>query len=99
MPKLGHPGVAESFDGSADLLSVDDPPMGALRRYELHIHGGFWHFVADFNINKAGVAIVGLFVFVWSIALVYWRMGRVETRWSGPRETGTEPALAATDSD
>jgi len=65
---------------------------------ELHIHGGFWSFMANFNINKAGFAIVLLFVLVWIIALVYWRLGRVETRWSGAREPGAEPALAATDS-
>jgi high-affinity nickel-transport protein len=65
---------------------------------ELHIHGGFWSFMAGFNINKAGFAIVGLFVLVWAIALAYWRLGRVETRWSGapgPPEPGTRP----TDSD
>jgi len=48
---------------------------------ELHLNGGFWGFMADFNINRAGFVIVGLFVVVWTVALVYWRMGQVETRW------------------
>ena len=53
---------------------------------ELHIHGGFWDFMANFNINKAGFAIAGLFLAVWAIAIGYWRFANVETRWA------TQPA-------
>jgi high-affinity nickel-transport protein len=49
---------------------------------ELHIHGGFWDFMADFDINKAGFAIAGLFVVVWVVAVGYWRFAKVETRWT-----------------
>jgi high-affinity nickel-transport protein len=49
---------------------------------ELHLNGGFWGFMADFDINRAGFVIVGLFVLVWTAALVYWRMGQVEARWA-----------------
>jgi high-affinity nickel-transport protein len=66
---------------------------------ELHIHGGFWNFMANFNINKAGFAIAGLFVLVWAVALVYWRVGRVEAKWLGVREPAAEPALATPDPD
>src|SRR5487761_1870854 len=48
---------------------------------ELHIHGGFWDFMANFNINKPGFAIAGLFVVVWAVAIGYWRLAKVETRW------------------
>ncbi len=48
---------------------------------ELHIHGGFWDFMANFNINKAGFAIAGLFVVVWAVAIGYWRLAKVEARW------------------
>src|SRR6266851_5986801 len=53
---------------------------------EAHLHGGFWSVMANFNINVAGFCIAGLFVAVWAVALVYWRVGRVEDRWdtSGP---------------
>jgi high-affinity nickel-transport protein len=57
---------------------------------ELHIHGGFWDFMANFNINKAGFAIAGLFVVVWAVAIGYWRLAKVETRWLG----GEGPAAA-----
>jgi high-affinity nickel-transport protein len=48
---------------------------------ELHIHGGFWDFMANFDINQAGFAIAALFVVVWAAAIGYWRVAKVETRW------------------
>jgi high-affinity nickel-transport protein len=42
----------------------------------------FWSFVTGFNINEAGFVIVGMFVVTWVCALVYWRLARVEERWS-----------------
>jgi high-affinity nickel-transport protein len=48
---------------------------------ELHIHGAFWDFMADFDINKAGFAIAALFLIVWFIAIAYWKIGRVEDKW------------------
>jgi high-affinity nickel-transport protein len=49
---------------------------------ELHIRGGFWHFMADFNINRAGFIIAGLFVAVWAAAIAYWKLGRLDSRWT-----------------
>lgn len=49
---------------------------------EIHLHGAFWDLMANFNINVAGFCIAGLFVAVWAVALVYWRIGNVEARWS-----------------
>lgn len=48
---------------------------------EWHLSGGFWNFMADFDINKAGFAIAGLFVATWIVALAFWRFGKVEARW------------------
>jgi high-affinity nickel-transport protein len=60
---------------------------------ELHIHGGFWEVMANFNINKAGFAIVGLFILVWVAALGYWKLGGVEARWTGESISGQAPEL------
>jgi len=49
---------------------------------EVHLHGTFWDTVANFDINVAGFAIAGLFVVVWAAALLYWRLGNVEARWT-----------------
>jgi len=49
---------------------------------EMHLHGAFWDLMANFNINLAGFCIAALFVAVWTAALIYWRFGQVEARWS-----------------
>ena len=54
---------------------------------ELHIHGGFWDFMANFDINRAGFAIAGLFVIVWTVAIAYWRIGNVEDKWTAEADT------------
>jgi hypothetical protein len=42
----------------------------------------FWDSFERFNINAAGFVIVGLFVVTWVVALVYWRLARVEDKWT-----------------
>jgi high-affinity nickel-transport protein len=49
---------------------------------ELHLSGGFWNVMANFNINVAGFCIAAMFVLVWAAALAYWRFGNVEDRWT-----------------
>jgi high-affinity nickel-transport protein len=48
---------------------------------ETHLSGGFWAFLAGFNINTAGFVIVGMFVVTWAIALGIWHFGRIEQKW------------------
>ena len=48
---------------------------------ELHLHGSFWDFMANFDINKAGFTIAVLFVVVWAAALAVWRFANIESRW------------------
>jgi nickel/cobalt transporter (NiCoT) family protein len=38
--------------------------------------------MANFNINVAGFCIAGMFIIVWAVAIAYWRMGKVEERWT-----------------
>ena len=45
---------------------------------EYNLTGGFWAFIANFNINTAGFIIVGIFVVTWIIALSIWRFGQIE---------------------
>jgi len=53
---------------------------------ELHLDGGLWSVVGNFDINTAGFCIAGLFVVIWVAALAYWRFGRVEARWTADVE-------------
>jgi len=48
---------------------------------QLNLSGGFWDYANNFNINKAGFIIVGMFVAVWAFALLLWRYGKIEQRW------------------
>jgi nickel/cobalt transporter (NiCoT) family protein len=48
---------------------------------ELHLKGGFWHFMSGFDINTAGFVIVGLFILTWTLALIIWRFGHIEAKW------------------
>ncbi|OHU94731.1 HoxN/HupN/NixA family nickel/cobalt transporter [Mycobacterium talmoniae] len=48
--------------------------------------GGFWNWVAGLNLNAIGYVIVGMFVVTWAIAVLVWRYGRIEEKWSVPVE-------------
>jgi nickel/cobalt transporter (NiCoT) family protein len=61
------------FVGTVELLGL----IGS----EYNLGGGFWTFMADFDINKAGFVIVGMFVATWVIALAIWHFGKIEQKW------------------
>jgi nickel/cobalt transporter (NiCoT) family protein len=48
---------------------------------ETNQSGGFWDLVAEFNINRAGFIIVGVFVATWIVALAIWHFGDIEGKW------------------
>jgi high-affinity nickel-transport protein len=43
--------------------------------------GPGWSWLENFNINKAGFVIVGVFVLTWVVSLTLWRFGKIEQRW------------------
>jgi len=43
---------------------------------------GFWGFMYNFDINKAGFVIVGMFIVTWAAAMLIWKYGRIEEKWS-----------------
>jgi nickel/cobalt transporter (NiCoT) family protein len=59
----------------------------------LNLRGGFWSWVSRIDINTLGYVIVGMFVVTWAVALVVWRVGRIEERW-GERVVSSGPELA-----
>jgi nickel/cobalt transporter (NiCoT) family protein len=61
------------FIGTVELLGL----LGQ----EFRLSGGFWSFMGNFNINKAGYVIVGVFVAVWAVALAIWHFGKIEQKW------------------
>jgi len=43
---------------------------------------GFWGLLSRFNLNTAGFVIVAMFILTWLAALLVWRFGRIEEKWS-----------------
>jgi high-affinity nickel-transport protein len=73
------------FIGTIEILGLLPAELGGL-------HGGFWHFMEAFDINRAGFVIVGMFVLTWAGALLLWKYGHVEERWSARvRTAGPQP--------
>jgi nickel/cobalt transporter (NiCoT) family protein len=64
------------FIGAVELLG--------LLAQDTSLSGSFWSFMAGFNVNTAGLFIVGVFVVTWVVALCVWHFGRIEQKW----ETG-----------
>jgi nickel/cobalt transporter (NiCoT) family protein len=62
---------------------------------------GFWGFMYNFDINKAGFVIVGMFVVTWIGAMLIWRFGHIEEKWTarlqgtGGKEDPLTPPWAA----
>jgi nickel/cobalt transporter (NiCoT) family protein len=54
--------------------------LGLIGR-QARLSGGFWEFMAAFDINKAGFVIAGVFVVTWAVALAIWRFGQIEEKW------------------
>jgi high-affinity nickel-transport protein len=49
---------------------------------QAHITTGPLAAIAGIPLDYAGYGIVGLFVAAWAVALIVWRVGRIEERWS-----------------
>jgi nickel/cobalt transporter (NiCoT) family protein len=43
---------------------------------------GFWSWLGGINLNVIGFLIVGLFIVTWAGALLIWRYGRIEEKWT-----------------
>ncbi|WP_426565907.1 HoxN/HupN/NixA family nickel/cobalt transporter [Angustibacter sp. McL0619] len=49
---------------------------------KLSIDSGPLHAIGTLDLNYVGYVIAGLFALTWAVALLWWRFGRVEERWS-----------------
>jgi nickel/cobalt transporter (NiCoT) family protein len=67
-------------------LVISTIEVGGLISSELNLSGFLAHWAANVDINVLGFVIVAIFVATWLIALVVWRLGRIEERWSAHLE-------------
>ncbi|MDQ1021962.1 HoxN/HupN/NixA family nickel/cobalt transporter [Streptomyces afghaniensis] len=58
----------------------------------LGLHGPFWDWISGLDLNVLGYVVVALFVATWVVALLVWRLGRIEDKWTvglaGPGREG-----------
>src|SRR5215831_13936213 len=66
------------FIGTVEILS--------LIKQQYRLGDGFWDFMGNFNINKAGFVVVGVFVVTWAVALAIWHFGKIEQKWEAAAE-------------
>jgi nickel/cobalt transporter (NiCoT) family protein len=55
----------------------------------LNQNHGFWSFIGNFNVNSAGFVIVGMFILTWLAALLVWRYGQIEEKWTARLQPAT----------
>ncbi|MFI9329042.1 HoxN/HupN/NixA family nickel/cobalt transporter [Kitasatospora sp. NPDC052868] len=48
--------------------------------------------IAELSLDNVGYVLVGLFVVVWGAAIAYWRLARVEQRWTPSPDGAPAPA-------
>ncbi len=63
------------FIGTVEVLGLLPSEVSGLT-------SGFWRYMAGFDINAAGFVIVAMFIVCWVFALAFWKLGRVEERWT-----------------
>jgi high-affinity nickel-transport protein len=60
--------------GSVELLGLFADQFGW--------RGTFWNWINNLNLNAVGYFVVGMFVFTWAVAVLVWRYGRIEEKWT-----------------
>jgi nickel/cobalt transporter (NiCoT) family protein len=67
-------------------LVIGTIEAGGLIGSELGLSGSFWSRLENVDVSVLGLVIVAMFVIAWAIALLIWRFGRIEERWSAQLE-------------
>ncbi|HSS24980.1 MAG TPA: HoxN/HupN/NixA family nickel/cobalt transporter [Mycobacterium sp.] len=49
---------------------------------QLGWRGPFWEWLGSLDLNTVGFVVVGMFVLTWAVALLVWRYGRIEEKWT-----------------
>ncbi len=60
--------------GSIELLGLFAGQLGW--------RGPFWDWLGGLDLNTVGFVVVGMFALTWALALLVWRYGRIEEKWT-----------------
>ncbi|MEE4546996.1 HoxN/HupN/NixA family nickel/cobalt transporter [Streptomyces sp. V4-01] len=74
-------------------LIIGTVELLALLADKLSLTGGFWGWVSGVDLNTVGFAVVGLFAAAWACALLVWKFGRIEERWTPSPPPSPVPPL------
>jgi high-affinity nickel-transport protein len=67
-------------------LVIGTIEIGGLISSKLDLSGSLWSWFENVDLNSVGLMIVAMFLGTWGIALLIWRLGRIEERWSAHLE-------------
>jgi high-affinity nickel-transport protein len=67
---------------------VGSVELGTVLHDELHLSDPVSNWIASLDLNNVGFVIVGVFVVTWVVAVGYWKLAKVEDRWSVAGEQG-----------
>ncbi|MEV6029016.1 HoxN/HupN/NixA family nickel/cobalt transporter [Streptomyces sp. NPDC052036] len=59
------------------------------------LHGAFWDWISGLDLNIVGYVIVGLFFATWAVAVVVWKVGRIEEKWEAGMARSASAELPA----
>ncbi len=68
-------------------LIIGTVELLGLLAQQLGWSGGVWDWIGGLDLNALGFFIVGMFVLTWVVALLVWRFGRIEEKWSAALES------------
>jgi high-affinity nickel-transport protein len=63
-------------------LFIGTIELAGLLLQKLNVQGSVADWFENFNINRAGLIIVAMFVATWAIALAIWHLARIEQKWT-----------------
>jgi high-affinity nickel-transport protein len=75
-------------------LVIGTIEVGGLIGSKLNLSGSFWNWFENVDLNDLGFGIVAMFIVTWMIALLIWRLGRIEERWSTHLEDARTAAIS-----
>ncbi len=90
MRKVSHHLVTTGRSVAVGLL-IGTIEVAGLPATELHLRGGPWGLLADYDIDRAGVAVAAPSVVVRVVALSSWCLADVGGRWAAPSEAAGPP--------
>ena len=66
-------------------FAIGGVEFAGLLSSELHVHGRLADALGGFDLNTAGYLVAGVFVAIWALAMIVWRVAGLEERWQPAR--------------